>query len=735
MRIGVNLEALRPGEIGGLERYVRQLVDSAVSLDSDLTWVLALAPYNADTFAAGPGIEKRVLTPEAFQDLDAATLAQWNLDLWFCPLLTLEPERPGLPSVAMIPDLQHETFPEYFSAEILAWRHQHFARTVRDADRVLTISVFSRQDIVTRFGLEETGTPSGTATLADTGTRGLPRYAEEALASKVVAVPLGPGAHFITPQPWRSAASRQRVRAAYDLPDRFLLYPAHGWPHKNHRALFEAVALLRESRDDCPDLVLTGGGQDAAWAEAWGALGITECVRHLGRIPDTDLPAVYAQATLMVFPSLFEGFGLPVLEAMCCGCPVLSGETTSLPEVGGDAVVRVDATSPQALADTIAGLLDDPARRQTLSRRGRERAVAFDAETVTQKTLGVLRAAAASKKADGENVDHDELSPKCVRAESERAGSEPTGAPIEVREAPPVTVVTPSYQQAAFLARTLDSVLGQGYPKLQYLVMDGGSRDSSVELLETYRARYPDVLSYVSEPDGGQADAVNKGLERATGTVIGWLNSDDVYRPGTLEAVVDAFERSPNHAWLYGRASYIDADDNVLGPYPTREEFGWQDLAHECFLCQPAVFWQRERLDQPYRVDANLQMCMDYDLWIRMGRIHPPLFVERELSASRVHPHTKTLSQRRIGFAETIGTVKRHYGYAPVSWVAGKARYLLQPMDDPLVPGRIKLGTWLLSALLVARHNPTRPSYVWRACSELVREARRLRQEHLAAAG
>ncbi len=730
MRIGIHLESLRPGEIGGLERYVRQLVDTAVVQDPELTWVLAVAPYNADTFPDGPGIEKHVLTPEAFQRLDAATLAQWHLDAWFCPLLTLEPASPGLPSVAMIPDLQHETFPEYFPAEILAWRHEHYARTVRDADRVLTISTFSRDDIVTRFSL------TGGNLTAGCGPDERREDASAFPASKVVAVPLGPAEAFTTPEPWRSSATLERVRSAYELPDRFLFFPAHGWPHKNHQALFEALALLHASRDDCPQLVLTGGGREPGWAETWEALGIAGHVRHLGRIPDDDLPAVYALATLMVFPSLFEGFGLPLLEAMGCGCPVLSGQTTSLPEVGGDAVARVDATSARGLAKAIGELLDDPARRQEMVKRGKERIRAFDAETVTRRTLAVLRAAVAAHDESGHSeTDHHETDRhETGRPEAGQNGSPLRTARIEVHEAPPVTVVTPSFQQAAFLERTLDSVLGQGYPKLQYLVMDGGSRDGSAELLEAYRVRYPDVLTYVSEPDGGQADAVNKGLERATGAVIGWLNSDDVYRPGTLAAVAEAFEQSPEHAWLYGRAAYIDADDQVLGPYPTREEFGWHTLAHECYLCQPAVFWQRERLDQPYRVDPNLQMCMDYDLWIRMGRQHSPLFLARELSASRVHPHTKTLNQQRVGFAETIGTVKRHYGYAPVSWVAGKARYLLQPMDDPLVPGHVKTRTWLLAAALVARHNPTRPSYVWRAWGELAREARRLRQAQRAPA-
>ncbi len=119
MRVGVHLEALRPGEIGGLEHYVRHLLAAMRRLDGELTFVLFCADYNAATFAEGPGIEKRVLSAEAFAALDADALAAHRLDLWFCPLLVLEPERPGLPAVVTIPDLQHEAYPEFFTPEIL----------------------------------------------------------------------------------------------------------------------------------------------------------------------------------------------------------------------------------------------------------------------------------------------------------------------------------------------------------------------------------------------------------------------------------------------------------------------------------------------------------------------------------------------------------------------------------------------------------------------------------------
>jgi|GEM_PF-910227 len=686
IRIGVHLEALRPGEIGGAERHVRQLIDLAPRVDPTVTWVLALAPYNVDTFAERPGVEKRLLTPEAFRVLDAEDLRGWHLDAWFCPLLTLEPAAPGLPSAAVIPDLQHETFPENFSPELLAWRRASYARTVRDADLVITVSAWSKQDLEKRLDLTGCG------------------------ADKIVAIPHGLDPIFQQAAGQLDGDRLEQLAARYHLPAKYLFFPAHGWPHKNHRLLFAALAQLAARDGQCPHLVLTGGGADPAWPALWQSLGIDDRVRHLGWVPDGDLPGLYAGATMMVFPSRFEGFGLPVLEAMACGCPVLAADVTSLPEVGGDAVAYADPSSAPAFADAIDSLWNDPQRRRDLATRGRLRAARFDPETEARTTLRALRTLAGWRQRS------------------------PSRAPIVLEEQPPITVITPSYQQAAFLERTLESVLSQGYTALQYLVVDGGSDDGSVDLLEAYRARHPRLLDYVSEPDGGQAAAVNKGLERATGAIIGWLNSDDVYRPGTLRAVSRAWQQHPSHAWLYGRAAYINAEDQVLGPYPTRADFDWLALAHACFLCQPAVFWSPARLGQPYRLDPNLRMCMDYDLWIRLGQRHRPLFLDRELAASRVHPAAKTLSRRKVVFDETIGTVKRHYGYAPVSWVTGRAHFLWQPADDPLFPGPVRTGTWLLAALLVARYNPTRPGYVWRAIGELRRAARGARSKRRARA-
>lgn len=687
-RVGVHLEALWPGQIGGIERHVRQLLTQWPALDPDLELVLALAPHNADTFEAGPRVETRVLDADAFRALDAGTLAEWRLDAWFCPLLTLEPEAPGLPSAVLIPDFQHETYPRNFSEEVLEWRREHYARTVRDADRVITISDFSRRHMLERL--------------------------PEASADRAVRVHLGAAPHF-TFEAAHDPAKRAAVRAHYRLEDGYLLYPAHGWPHKNHETLFRALARLVTSQEKgrgngAPRLVLTGGGADESWPARWRELGIEDHVRHLGHVSDADLPSIYAGASMLVFPSRFEGFGFPVLEAMICGCPVLCGRNTSLPEVGGDAVAYVDRDDPEALAESIDALLGDDDRRRDLIARGRSRARRFSARRAATETLDAIRAL----------IGRAPL---------------PARQALHLDEAPPITIVTPSFEQAAFLPRTLDSVLGQDYPNLEYLIMDGGSEDGSVEILERYRRRHPEIIDYVSEPDGGQADAVNKGLARARGAIIGWLNSDDLYRPGALEAVADAFADHPEHGWLYGRADYIDHDDDLLRPYPTRAAFDWETLAHNCYICQPAAFWMPARLgdrggaqagleatglEDAVRLDANLAMCMDYDFWIRIGAHHQPLFLDRVLAASRVHDATKTLGQRADVFEETLGTVKRHYGYVPLSWAAGKAHYLRRPLEDPLTPRRVALGTKALAALLVLRYNLRDPRYVARAWRQLL---------------
>src|SRR5215510_6127310 len=171
-----------------------------------------------------------------------------------------------------------------------------------------------------------------------------------------------------------------------------------------------------------------------------------------------------------------------------------------------------------------------------------------------------------------------------------------------------ISVVTPSYNQGTFIERTILSVLEQDVAPLEYIVVDGGSKDGTVDIL----ARYAHTISYVSEPDDGQAAAVNKGLAMTSGAIIGWLNSDDVYYRGALAAVRTYFAAHPEVDVLYGNADHIDEHDRILELYPC-EPWDPVRLRDVCYLCQPAVFFRRRVVERFGPLDARLVFCMDYE--------------------------------------------------------------------------------------------------------------------------
>ena len=228
---------------------------------------------------------------------------------------------------------------------------------------------------------------------------------------------------------------------------------------------------------------------------------------------------------------------------------------------------------------------------------------------------------------------------------------------------PLVSIVTPSYNQGRFLRRTIDSVLSQDYPQVEYFVMDGGSTDESVEILRSYGER----VLWLSERDGGQAHAINKGLRRATGDILAYLNSDDVLLPGAIAAVVAHLRKNPAWDVVYGNARHIDANDQVLGDYPTAA-YSLDRLLEDCCICQPAAFWRRRLMGRVGLFDESLHYAMDYDYWMRIDRAgavfaHVPEF----LACSRVYPETKTQSARLAVYREILEVSRRHAGDASFS--------------------------------------------------------------------
>lgn len=238
-----------------------------------------------------------------------------------------------------------------------------------------------------------------------------------------------------------------------------------------------------------------------------------------------------------------------------------------------------------------------------------------------------------------------------------------------------ISIVTPSYNQGIFLKRTIDSILNQGIADadMEVLVFDGGSKDNSVQILESYGSR----LSFVSQKDEGQSDAVNKGFLKATGDIIGWLNSDDVYYDGAIKAVLDVFDNNPHVDIVYGRANHIDEHDNYIEDYYT-EHWDFERLKEVCFICQPAVFFRRSIIQEVGVLNKELRYCMDYEYWLRVGSKKPFYFLDKKLAGSRLYSDNKTLGNRRAVHAEIILMLKDKFGTIPSRWIYNLAHVIAE---------------------------------------------------------
>ena len=211
-----------------------------------------------------------------------------------------------------------------------------------------------------------------------------------------------------------------------------------------------------------------------------------------------------------------------------------------------------------------------------------------------------------------------------------------------------ISVITPSYNQASFIERTLESVHSKtGEFELEHLVVDGGSKDGSVAILE----RWKDKLWYVSERDRGQSHALNKGIARATGEIIVWLNSDDTLLPGALDTVSRYFTRHPEVKWAYGRCRIIDERDVEIRRWITHYKnllgarYSYERLLVENYISQPSTCFRKSFYDEVGGVDEALKLDMDYDLWLRMGQLADPGIIDGYLANFRFHTAAKTGGQ------------------------------------------------------------------------------------------
>lgn len=219
-----------------------------------------------------------------------------------------------------------------------------------------------------------------------------------------------------------------------------------------------------------------------------------------------------------------------------------------------------------------------------------------------------------------------------------------------------ISVVTPSFNQAQFIERTIRSVLDQSHRDIEHIVVDGGSDDGTLAILKRYTGR----IAWVSEKDRGQAHAINKGLAMATGEIVAWLNSDDTYEPGALDAVARHFGDHPDCRWAYGKCRIIDDGDREIRSFITGyknfllAKYSFAKLLAENFISQPTVFWRRSLLDEIGYLNEQEHFCMDYDYWLRAGSRYPAGVIRAYLANFRYHRASKSGSVDRRQFQDEL---------------------------------------------------------------------------------
>lgn len=603
--IGVDLYPLLPARSGGIVPWVHGVLREMARLYPNMHLIMFHRPGESPIRIDLANVECVPLSenPETFYAEMSRQCTASGIDV----VIRTYPQEhhPALPlskQIFVVPDLQHEFFPEFFRPYELGLRRRVFATALARGGAIATMTQHSLSTVLEHSHM------------------------------RCPDVFLMPSA---LPEELRVESSIGQLPAPARRFEQYFFMPANLWPHKNHRRLFEA---FRRALPDLPPktgLVLTGNPE-----------GYREVVKdyedlpivHLGFVRHEELAALFRNALALVFFSQFEGFGMPLLEAFYHGTAVICSNTTALPEVGGDAILSCDPTDVDAIAALMCKISADGELRETLKANGKRRLAAYDWATPAR----------ALRQAIGRVAAADPVTEKGL-------------------ESPKISIVMPTRNQAKFIKASIDSVLSQDYPDVELIVVDGASTDGTVEILKSYGDR----ISWRSEPDLGQSDAINKGMRQSLGDILAYLNSDDILLPGTLQKVAKHFHAHSECDMVYGTADYIDENGDVIGTYASAD-YSFERLMWDCCVCQPAAFWRRRIAERVGPFDVGIQTAMDYDYWLRIGAMGGAIqHIPDRLAQSRLHKDAKTLSRRGEIYREVFDVCRRHGGYVSLNYHDG----------------------------------------------------------------
>jgi len=261
-----------------------------------------------------------------------------------------------------------------------------------------------------------------------------------------------------------------------------------------------------------------------------------------------------------------------------------------------------------------------------------------------------------------------------------------------------VSIIVPSFQQGPFIRECLNSLVTQDGVNLEVIVFDSCSSDETREILEEFNH----LVDLHIEKDLGQAHAINKGLKKCRGRVVGFLNSDDFLLPGSLRKVLDCWALNPSIDLLYGKAKYVGIDGSFLNDYRT-QDWNWGNFLGECFICQPAAFWSRRIMEKIGLLDQNLHCSLDYDYWLRIVQAGGLVrHLDVYLACSRDYPQTKTRNLRNIVFIENFEISLKRLGYVHRSWISQYMDYYKYEKSvawGKVIPAPGKMRDWITLAL------------------------------------
>jgi glycosyltransferase involved in cell wall biosynthesis len=647
MHIGIELRQIVPEECGGIVNYLTSLLGSLFRQYPKHQFTLFCTPANRELFASSlPNAHTLTLSPDHYFYLLDQFLRDGRVDVLFRTFpMDVATEFPLSKQVFLIVDILHLYHPEFFAPEALRFRQAGFEQALREAGAIVGLSEFCVGRIRARPGI---------------GCR------------DVSVVPAALRDDFPTDGCVSLSEGERALLPKHD----YFLYPANIWPHKNHRRLLQAFELFLRRSGRRYELILAG--HPDGWSELERDFpGLP--VRHCGYLQPHVLSALYQRAQAITLFSLWECFSLPVLEGCAAGVPVVCGNTTSFSEVGGDAIRACDPTDVDAMCELMIEVSGNEPLRQELVRRGKQRLANFSRQRSARRLMASFQR--VQRRSQGRLALLRAVK-RCL-VSSVRARVRPRlgtlyqhlprpldlslcGQPPSVPEpAPPIALVTPSWNQGAFLERTIKSVLLQRYLRLEYVVQDAGSTDHTQALLTCYG---DSVSQAISKKDRGQAHAVNCGFAKVKGDIMAFLNSDDILLPGALACVARYFSEHPDVDVVYSHRLIINAHDQEVGRWllPPHDSavLSWAD-----YIPQETVFWRRRIWERSGgALDESFQFALDWDLLLRF-RDAGAQFVRlpRFLAAFRVHGGQKTSAQLSSVGQEEMDRIRQRCHGRPVT--------------------------------------------------------------------